>query len=71
MKRVSLVLKDSDIESEKNQFVDLAFCIRWPENRQFKRGIIERYIIKQMLYCHSAVLIVCGIEGWCFVEVKD
>ena len=27
---VSLVLKDSD-----PQFVDPAFCIRWPENRQF------------------------------------
>ena len=28
---VSLVLKDSDTE-----FVDPAFCIRWPENRPFK-----------------------------------
>ena len=27
---VSLVLKDSDME-----FVDPAFCIIWPENRQF------------------------------------
>ena len=28
---VSLVLKDSDTDSEKPQFVDPAFCIRWPE----------------------------------------
>ena len=27
---VSLVLKDSDMDSE-----NLSFCIRWPENRQF------------------------------------
>ena len=35
---VSLVLKDIDMESK-----DLAFCIRWPENRQFKGFIIYRY----------------------------
>ena len=36
---------DSDTESEKSQSVDLAFCIRWPENRQFKICIIYRYTI--------------------------
>ena len=32
---VSLVLKDSDME-----FVELAFCIKWPEYREFKNCII-------------------------------
>ena len=31
---VILVLKDSDTEIEKTQFIDPTFCIRWPENRQ-------------------------------------
>ena len=44
---VSLVLKDSDTESEKPQLLDPAFCIRQPENRLFKTFIIYRYIIKR------------------------
>ena len=44
-KDVSLVLKDSDRESENLSFVDLTFCTRWPENREFKSCIIYRFII--------------------------
>ena len=42
----SLVLKDSDTESENG---DPAFGMRWPENRQFKRCIVCRYIIKTQI----------------------
>ena len=39
--KVSLVLKDSDmVRNQKQQLVDMAFCIKWPENRQLKRCII-------------------------------
>ena len=41
----SLVLRDTVIQIQKHQF-DIAFCIRWPENMQFKRCIIDRYMIK-------------------------
>ena len=33
---VSLVLKDSDMDSENLIFVDPAFCIRWPETDSSK-----------------------------------
>ena len=39
---ISLVLRDSDKDSEKRQF-DTAFCIRWPGS------IIDRYIIKVLM----------------------
>ena len=35
------------MQSEKPQFVDPAFCIRWPENRPFKSCVIYRYIINK------------------------
>ena len=44
---VSLVLKDSDIQIQKTPVHWSGFCIRWPENRQFKRCIIYRYIINK------------------------
>ena len=44
---VSLALNDSDTYSE-NVIFDTAFCIGWPENVQFKRCIIKRYIINSI-----------------------
>ena len=41
---ISLVLKDSDTDSENVSF-DRAFCIRWPENMQFKGFIIDTFIV--------------------------
>ena len=43
----SHALKDSDTESEN---ISPAFCIRWPENIQFKSCIIYRYIVR-----HSSI----------------
>ena len=43
------------MESE-NQFVDPAFCIVWPENRQFKSCIIYRYIIKHEFGYNSHIV---------------
>ena len=42
---ISPVLMDSDTS------VDMAFCIRWPENMQFKGCFSDRYTIKVLFYC--------------------
>ena len=58
----SLVLKDGDMES-KTSFVDSAFCIRYPENRQFKSCIISRYIINTCIHvCFRFVGSLCGFS---------
>ena len=50
---MSLILKDSDTDSENHSLLIplsvSAFCIRGPENRQFKRCIIYRYIINSSI----------------------
>ena len=41
---ISLVLKDSDMDSENLSSLIQLSVLRWPENRQFLSRIIYRYI---------------------------
>ena len=49
------------MDSEKPQFVDKAFCIRWPESRHFLSHIIYRYIINTVI-SSILILVACKFE---------